>query len=40
MLYVYIRDVMDGMLSVCIMRCGAVESRCSCIGSVSVSSCR
>ena len=36
MLYVCVGDVMDVVFSVCIVRRGA----CSCMGSVSVSSCR
>ena len=38
MLCVCVGDVMDVVFSVCIVRRGAVE--CSCMGSVSVSSCR
>ena len=37
MLCVCVGDVMDVVFSVCIVRSGA---RCSCMGSVSVSSCR
>ena len=38
MLCVCVGDVMDVVFSVCIVRCGAVGG--SCMGSVSVSSCR
>ena len=38
MLYVCVRGVMDVVISVCIVRCGAVG--CSCMGSMSVLSCR
>ena len=39
MLCVCVGDVMDVVFSVCIVRRGAV-GRCSCMGSVSVSSCK
>ena len=40
MLCVCVGDVMDVVFSVCIVTRGAVCARCSCMGSVSVSSCR
>ena len=40
MLYVCVRDVMDVVFSVCIVRRGAVGAQCSCMGNMSVSSCR
>ena len=38
MLYVCVGDVMDVVFSICIVR--PWSCRCSCMGSVSVSSCR
>ena len=39
MLCVCVGDVIDFVFSVCIVRCGW-SCRCSCMGSMSVSSCR
>ena len=40
MLCVCVGDVMDVVFSVCKLYCEAWSCRCSCMGSVSVSSCR
>ena len=40
MLYVCVRDVMDVVFYVCIVKRGTWNCRSSCMGSVSISSCR